>query len=86
MVRELGGGGALSDNGGGSALLLWLARGSETQRMEQLKAASRRGGFAASLRPISGPSAGVRMTNGTSGQRSVGHDGPAKMAIRPVIK
>ena len=86
MARELGGGRALDGNGGGNALLLRLTRDSETQRMEQLKAAARHVGFAASPDLISGPGAGVRMMNGTSSQCPVGHDGPAEMASRPVIK
>ena len=55
--------------------LLWLARGSETVRMERLKAAACHGGFAASPGLISGPGTGIPTTHGTSGQRSVGHDG-----------
>ena len=81
MVRELGGGGAYGDGGVATTGRTWQ-RG-DADEANKGSSASWRLRCPSSL--TGGPSTGVWMPLGTCGLRPVGHDGQAKMAIRPPL-
>ena len=66
-----------------AVLPLWLARGNEAMWMKQMRAAACRGWLHCPTGLTDGSGAGVWTPLGMRGLRPVGHDGQAKMAIRP---